>query len=204
MLKLKVCGMRDEKNLSNLIELQPDFIGLIFHEKSPRNISKPILLDLPSNILFTGVFVNKSEDFITQKIAEYGLESIQLHGTESPDFCKKIKESNQKVIKAFNIHPEFDFSALDEYTPYCDYFLFDAFGKDAGGNGITFDWNILNNYKGKTPFLLSGGIDGNMTKNLKEINHPMFKGVDINSKFESAYAYKDIKKVKQFSDELRS
>ena len=78
------------------------------------------------------------------------------------------------MIKAFNIHPEFDFSKLDEYTPYCDYFLFDAFGKNAGGNGITFDWELLNKYKGETPFLLSGGIDAEMAESLKLIDHPMY------------------------------
>lgn len=203
MLQLKVCGMRDEKNLSDLIELRPDFIGLIFHENSPRNISAPVEMELPDNTILTGVFVDKSEAFIMMKISEYGLKAIQLHGKESPIFCEKIKESNQKVIKAFNIHSEFDFSIIDEYAPYCDYFLFDAFGKNAGGNGITFDWNLLDNYIGKTPFLLSGGIDSDMVETLKEIKHSMFKGVDLNSKFEIEPGLKDIEKIKTFKNELR-
>ncbi len=153
MLLLKVCGMRDENNLSDLIQLEPDFIGLIFHENSSRNVSVPVKMELPDNTIITGVFVDKDEAFIMRKNSEYGLKAIQLHGKESSVFCKKIKELDKKVIKAFNIHSEFDFSALDEYSPYCDYFLFDAFGKNAGGNGITFDWNLLNNYKGETPFL---------------------------------------------------
>lgn len=203
-MKLKVCGMRDENNLTNLLKINPDFIGLIFHEKSPRNVSIPIKIELPKNTFLTGVFVDESEAFIIRKISENGLKAIQLHGQESPIFCKKIKELNQKVIKAFNIHSEFDFSALDEYTPYCDYFLFDAFGKNAGGNGITFDWELLKNYTGKTPFFLSGGIDSDMAKTLKEIKHSKFKGVDINSKFEIEPGLKDIEKVNLFKDKIKS
>ena len=155
MLLLKVCGMRDKNNISDLIEIQPDFIGLIFHEKSPRNVEIHTKTSIPSDIGTVGVFVNETEGFVLDKINEFDLKYIQLHGSESPHFCKNIKRLNRKVIKAFNIHPEFDFSELEEYEPYSDYFLFDAFGKQAGGNGVTFNWDLLTKYEGKTPFLLS-------------------------------------------------
>lgn len=203
MLLLKVCGMREENNLSDLIKIQPDFIGLIFHEKSPRNITKQTSTSIPTEIGTVGVFVNETEGFVLDKIDEFNLKYIQLHGSESPHFCKNIKRLNRKIIKAFNIHPDFDFSELDEYAPFCDYFLFDAFGKNAGGNGITFDWNLLNSYNGETPFLLSGGIDSNMAESLKGINHPMYKGIDINSKFEIEPGLKNIEKIKTFKNELR-
>ena len=70
--------------------------------------------------------------------------------------------------------PNFDFAQLKEYEPHCDYFLFDSFGKNPGGNGITFDWDLLNKYKGNTPFLLSGGIQPEMADTLKHFDHPMF------------------------------
>ncbi|PCI97202.1 MAG: N-(5'-phosphoribosyl)anthranilate isomerase [Flavobacteriales bacterium] len=202
MLLLKVCGMRDKNNISDLIKIQPDFIGLIFHEKSPRNVEIHTKTSIPSDIGTVGVFVNETEGFVLDKINEFDLKYIQLHGSESPHFCKNIKRLNRKVIKAFNIHPEFDFSELEEYTPYCDYFLFDAFGKNAGGNGITFDWNLLDNYKGDTPFFLSGGIDAEMAENLRTINHPMYKGVDVNSKFEIEPGLKNIEKIKLFKEKL--
>ena len=202
MLLLKVCGMRDKNNISDLIEIQPDFIGLIFHEKSPRNVEKHTKTSIPSDIGTVGVFVNETEGFVLDKINEFDLKYIQLHGSESPHFCKNIKRLNRKVIKAFNIHPEFDFSELEEYEPYSDYFLFDAFGKNAGGNGITFDWNLLDNYKGDTPFFLSGGIDAEMAENLRTINHPMYKGVDVNSKFEIKPGLKNIEKIKLFKEKL--
>tara|TARA_B100000809_G_C15016928_1_gene487031 strand:- start:363 stop:977 length:615 start_codon:yes stop_codon:yes gene_type:complete len=204
MLLLKVCGMKEEQNLSDLIKVQPDFIGLIFHKKSPRNITKYSSTSIPKEIRTVGVFVNETEGFVLDKINEFDLKYIQLHGAESPHFCKNIKRLNRKVIKAFNIHPEFDFSKLEEYTPYCDYFLFDAFGKNAGGNGITFDWELLDKYTGETPFLLSGGIDSEMAESLKEISHPMYKGVDINSKFEIEPGLKNIEKIKLFKDKITS
>ena len=203
MLLLKVCGMREEKNISDLIEIQPNFIGLIFHEKSPRDITAPIDIKLPKSTMLTGVFVEENEELIMQRVAEHGLKAIQLHGNESPKFCATLKEKELIIIKAFNINPEFDFSGLDKYAPYCDYFLFDAFGQHAGGNGITFDWKLLENYKGETPFLLSGGINSGMAEILKSINHPQFKGVDVNSKFEIEPGLKNIEKIKTFKNELR-
>ena len=202
-LKLKVCGMREEENLSQLIRLQPDFIGLIFHEKSDRDVTKSIDIKLPDDINLTGVFVEESESFILDKVAKYNLKAIQLHGNESPDFCKKLQDKGLLILKAFNIHDTFDFSTTIPYQGLCTYFLFDAFGKKAGGNGITFNWKLLDHYKGVTPFLLSGGIDENMTENLKEVKHPLFKGVDINSKFELKPGLKDIDKIKLFKEQIK-
>ena len=197
-IKLKVCGMRDPNNIAELIQVQPDFIGFIFHSKSPRNVTEKLGIDIPDHIIPVGVFVEESEKFILQKAATYQLKAIQLHGYESPQFCEKLKASGLIVIKAFNIHKAFDFEMLKEYASYCDYFLFDAFGKNAGGNGITFNWQLLSNYLGETPFFLSGGIDETMALTINKISHPQFIGVDINSGFEMSPALKDIEKIKNF------
>lgn len=204
MLKLKVCGMRDEVNLNALIELKPDFIGFIFHEKSSRNVTDLIATTVPEYISKVGVFVNKPIEFIDGKITNYSLDYIQLHGIESPKFCSELKDKGVKIVKAFNVSDNFDFTTLRSYEPFCDYFLFDAFGKQAGGNGIVFNWDLLQNYNGNTPFLLSGGIDKTMAGTIKNFNHSKFIGIDINSGFETAPAMKNIKNIKAFKHELYS
>ena len=204
MLKLKVCGMREETNIEALSELKPDFMGLIFHEKSSRNVTNTISITIPEDISKVGVFVNKPIEFITEKITDFDLDYIQLHGNESPELCSELKNKGLKIIKAFNISEVFDFTTLKSYEPFCEYFLFDAFGKQAGGNGIVFNWKLLNNYKGEIPFLLSGGINDSMVDTIKNFNHPKFVGIDINSGFETAPAIKNIKNIKAFKHELYS
>lgn len=204
MLQLKVCGMTQQENVQQLAKLKPDYVGLIFHEKSPRNIAFENTIQVPENMRKVGVFVNETEGFILDRIEQFNFKYVQLHGNESPHFCKKVKQLNRKIIKAFNIHEGFDFSQLSAYEPYCDYFLFDALGENAGGNGIQFNWTLLSNYKGETPFFLSGGITPGTVKKLKEFEHPRFAGVDINSGFETTPGIKDVAKIKQFRNELYS
>lgn len=197
--------MRDKENIEALSVLKPDFIGFIFHEKSSRNITEPLAINLPDSISKVGVFVNKSIEFISDKADQFNLNYIQLHGNESPEFCKKLKKQlNIGVIKAFNISDDFKFNNLEPYEPFCDYFLFDAFGKQAGGNGITFNWTLLEQYTEETPFLLSGGINETMADNIKQFQHQKCIGIDINSGFEISPAMKNINKIKVFKNELYS
>lgn len=203
MLQLKVCGMKYLDNIRELTQIQPNFIGLIFHEKSPRNVNGIFSEKIAKDISLVGVFVNETESFIKDKVNVYNLSHIQLHGDESPKFCEQIKKLNQVIIKAFNIHEGFDFSLLNKYEEHCDFFVFDAFGKNPGGNGITFNWELINNYKGETPFLLSGGITENMTDQIKKIDHQKFVGIDINSGFEIEPGLKNIEKIKLFKHDLQ-
>ncbi len=203
-IHLKVCGMREPENIAALAVLQPDFIGFIFHELSPRYCEKVPDVMIPKTIRKTGVFVNNPEDYILQKKEIFQLDYIQLHGAESPLFCQKIRKSVAPVIKAFNLNEHFDFNRLEAYASCCKFFLFDASGPKSGGNGIPFNWKLLEKYHGTTPFLLSGGINESMTVAIKQINHPAFYGVDINSRFETLPGIKDINKIKRFKYELQS
>ena len=203
-IHLKVCGMKEAGNITELVALHPDFIGFIFHELSPRYCDRPPETMIPEYIRKVGVFVNKSQEYILLIKEEYQLDMIQLHGTESPDFCREIQQSVAPVIKAFNLHDDFNFDTLKPYEEACAFFLFDASGPLAGGNGIIFNWQILEQYRGTTPFLLSGGIDENMAEAIKRINHPAFYGIDINSRFETLPGIKDVNKIKRFKNELQS
>lgn len=201
-LKLKVCGMCNAQNITHLVELKPDFIGFIFHDSSPRFCFTVPKIRIPEKIAKVGVFVNKPVDYILQKKEEFGLNMAQLHGQESPEFCREIEKNGLPAIKAFNIKPGFDFEKLQAYEAACTLFLFDAAGKKAGGNGIVFNWGLLQNYHREKPFLLSGGISPALAEKIKNFSHPSFYGIDINSGFEIEPGIKNIEKIKAFKNEL--
>ncbi len=199
-LKIKVCGMKDDNNIKELMELQPDYMGFIFYEKSKRDVqgvlNQELLLSFPKSIKKTGVFVNASTAFILEKVETYQLDAVQLHGQESPEQAKEIKDKGLEVFKAFSVGETFDFAQLESYKGAVDYFLFDTKGKEVGGNGFTFDWTILNDYDNEVPFLLSGGLDGNNIEDVKKLSHLNIYAVDVNSKFEIEPALKDIDMLK--------
>jgi len=197
-MKIKVCGMRDKENIEALEALQPDYMGLIFYDKSARNVEELVANDL--SVEKVGVFVNASDKEISQKAETYNFKIVQLHGSESPEFCEEIKGKGFTVIKAFSIDNHFDFSQLEAYKPVCDLFLFDTKGKLPGGNGSTFDWEVLDQYDNEMPFILSGGIGLEHHEVLKEVankKHWNLHAIDVNSKFETAPAMKDMNSVKE-------
>ncbi len=198
--KIKVCGMRDDANIKELIALHPDYVGFIFFEKSKRDVqgklNQDLLLNFPKSIKKTGVFVDASTEFILQQVETYELDAIQLHGSESPEQAAALKSKGLEVFKAFSIGEAFDFSEIKPYQSNVDYFLFDTKGAEAGGNGYAFDWTILDQYDNKTPFFLSGGLDQNNVTEVKKLKHLNLYGIDVNSKFEIEPAMKDIELLK--------
>ncbi len=212
--------MRDTENIKAIAELQPDYMGFIFYEKSPRAVEVGVWsLSLskcapspPKEIKTVGVFVNESVEKMRETAQKYKLYALQLHGGETPLQCCSLQDEFT-VIKAFSIAGAEDFQQTEAYEGCCDYFLFDTKTHTTpnpspqervvyGGSGTKFDWSLLDNYKGKTPFFLSGGIDLDDVTAIKKIKHPQFFGVDINSRFETNPGMKDIEKVKQFIQEI--
>lgn len=204
---IKVCGIKYKDNLSEVLCAEPDMLGFIFYKPSSRyagdDLSPSDLDKIPIRIIKTGVFVNEDEAGILSRANEYRLDMVQLHGDESAELCKRLKQQGLIIIKAFRINDEFDFSQTDKYAPYSACFLFDARGKDFGGNGISFKWSGLERYKGDTPFLLSGGIGPEMVEEIKSFHHNMFAGIDLNSRFESEPGRKEPKKVMEFFKKIR-
>ncbi len=198
---IKVCGMLHSQNIQELALLKPDFIGFIFYEKSKRYVGSQLdintLNTLPKTIKKVGVFVDESEQIIIEIVEKYHLDYVQLHGEESPDFCKNLKENGIKVIKAFSVDESFDFEATKQYETIADLFLFDTKTAEKGGSGKTFDWQILEKYHGPKPFLLAGGIDENNFEKAKNIKHKYLFGLDINSKFDIEPGLKNIEKLKK-------
>jgi phosphoribosylanthranilate isomerase len=208
-MKIKVCGMRNVENLSSLLALKPDFVGFIFYNKSKRYVEEFPQTKFPKNVKKVGVFVNETVQEVLKKANEFELDCVQLHGNETPEYISQLRLSEVDpkpfsidVIKAFSIDDNFDFRITNSYENVCDYFLFDTKGKDYGGNGIKFNWEILQNYKGRTPFLLSGGISKEDVEGIKKIHHKYFEGVDVNSGFEIEPGLKNIDDIEEFKNKL--
>lgn len=203
-LKIKVCGMRDQENILQIADCNPDYLGFIFYPKSKRYVGEKIDVgSVPKQIQKAGVFVNEEIDELLKICHTNNLQVAQLHGNENPEYCKKVKEADLVVFKAFAIDQSFDFSVLNNYSGTVNYFLFDTKGDLPGGTGEKFEWKLLDNYKLDIPFFLSGGIKPEDVLKIKAIIHPQLYGVDINSGFETAPAMKDVSKVSQFIKSLR-
>jgi phosphoribosylanthranilate isomerase len=205
-MKIKVCGLKHQHNIEELMQLPINYMGFIFYKKSPRyiedNLSYNFIKTIPKTIEKVGVFVNENAESITNKITNYDLDIVQLHGHESSEFCKVLK-SQIKIIKAFQINNDFDFTQLENYIPHVDYFLFDTATKNYGGSGQLFDWQILEKYNYNVPFFLSGGINENSIDDLKKINYQQLFAIDINSKFETEPGLKNITQIKTFISNLK-
>jgi phosphoribosylanthranilate isomerase len=209
-MKIKVCGNSDLGQLEELNNLEVDYAGLIFYEQSPRYVLKKMkgkeVKHLDLSMEKAGVFVNASEDEIMKQIDDFGLDIVQLHGDETASFCNRISDQ-VKVIKAFRI-ADLDTNIdwlVKEYDEACDYYLFDKGSAGLyGGTGKKFDWSLLEKSVIGKPFFLSGGIDINDVKALKNFKHSFFYGVDINSKFEKEPGIKDMELVKDFVTQVKN
>ncbi|MBK7872825.1 MAG: phosphoribosylanthranilate isomerase [Saprospiraceae bacterium] len=215
-MKVKVCGLNDSTNIEELAQLPIDFMGFIFYKKSPRNaldgkfekwISKNG--NVLGKIKRVGVFVNAEIEEILNKVHDFELDYVQLHGEESPGYCKEIQSfwaastlRSARFIKAFAVDADFDFAQTRAYEGICSLFLFDTKTAQHGGSGVSFDWQLLEKYKGNTPFLLSGGIDEEDAEAIRALDFPKLYGVDVNSRFELKPGVKDIDKIKRFLEAL--
>ena len=209
---IKVCGMRDADNIREVEQLFTHhsylftpLMGFIFYPKSSRYVSE-VPAYLPTKCKRVGVFVDASTDEIIQKIQDFSLDAIQLHGNESPERIRLLREHAATprpcIIKAFNIATAEDLKSTAPYSGLVDYFLFDTKGPSVGGNGEKFDWSILDGYDGPTPFLLSGGIGPDDAERLSSFHHPKCVGIDLNSKFESVPALKDVTTLSRFLNKI--
>ena len=201
---LKVCGLTQAENISMVSSLDVSFMGFIFYEKSKRFVGSHFKMPTfsNSNSKKVGVFVNETEDKIIEIIDRHKLDLVQLHGDETPEDCKSLSKKGILVMKAFGIDHQFNFEHLSHYAPHCTYFLFDTKSIHYGGTGVRFDWDLLNQYKGETPFLLSGGLNPGSLESLTGYSHPNWVGVDFNSGFESEVGIKNFDLLKSFIGRL--
>lgn len=201
---VKVCGMRNAENIREVERAGADLLGFIFYAKSPRFVTEANEAILNCPLKKVGVFVNAPTAEILQTAKDYKLDYIQLHGNESPEECLALRKEGFAVFKALPVESADDLRKTESYEGTVDYFLFDTKCADYGGSGKRFNWSVLSHYKGKTPFLLSGGINPDSIDDLLKFHHPQLAGIDLNSGFESAPAMKDALALNIFITKFRN
>ena len=219
---IKVCGMRDARNIHEVSQLGIDWIGLDFIPNSERYVSQiascagiipdySSLSDLSSDKLsqqkegpvLCGVFADDMPQNIVTRVVNFNLDIVQLNGDESSVMIDNLRRTLDpdihagiKIMKRLVITKREDIEKYKEYAEGADYFLFDI-------QENLKDWSILEAYDGKVPFLVSGNIGAEDIENIKALSHPLFYGISVNEKFESAPAVKDIALLKDFLEKIK-
>ncbi|XWN38243.1 MAG: phosphoribosylanthranilate isomerase [Balneola sp.] len=203
--KIKICGISNLEDGRFASGLFVDYLGFIFYDKSPRYIEPAKAgaiinwLEGPEKV---GVFVNQPLDEVNATAKETGLDLVQLHGNETPEYCELIEKP---IIKAFHITLDSTKESLQEkinqYNDIVDFFLFDSkVGDQWGGTGKTFDWDIVKDLTSK-PFFLSGGLNSDNVKKAIETLDPY--AVDISSSIEEEPGLKDLEKMEIFVNTVK-
>ena len=221
---IKVCGMRDAQNIREVSQLGVDMIGMVFYPKSPRYVEmqsshagiipdyvkEDINIKSAKSPARVGVFVDDMVQNIVTRVVNYHLDYVQLHGNEPREMCENLRltldpdiRPGIKIIKAISVSDASDIQKYKEYVGAVDLFLFDTKCKTVGGSGQQFDWQVLEQYDGEIPFLLSGGIGPEDASRLHAFHHPKCIGIDLNSRFEIEPGVKDVEKLKEFLNEIQ-
>ncbi len=197
----KICGLKKRESLICCEENKVDFFGMIFYEKSPRNITLNeaiILTNLSKELKIkpVGVFVNHNINDLKKIILSLNLKYIQLHGNEDQPYIDEIKKQfNLKIIKKVSIQTVEDINTINGYKNI-DYLLFDYKPKRnelPGGNSKSFDWNLLKGQKIDLPWFISGGINETNIKNVQNVLNP--HGIDLSSGVEELSGIKSNTKI---------
>lgn len=201
--RIKVCGITNQEDARVAAAAGADGLGFIFVEQSPRLVEpdmvRAIAGQLPPLVDRIGVFVDQEIEVVEEIIHYCGLTLVQLHGSESPEYCRNV---SCKVIKSFAIGPGAENEALAAFADAASGFLLDTYHRDmAGGTGMTFDWSLVERVKPPGPVILAGGLNPeNISEAVLQVK-PF--AVDVNSGVEYQPGRKDPDKLKRFINEVR-
>jgi len=205
-MKIKVCGLTQKSQVEALAKMGVQYAGFIFYPKSPRYVLRHMTLQDIQNIRYdvqkVGVFVNENLEKVLEMVDAAGLDMVQLHGDETPAYCKTISE-HAKTIKAFQVKSQAAMLVhIAEYKNSVDLFLFDTPSSKYGGTGEKFDWNAIADWDLEKEFLLSGGISPQDIEKIDTFSQfPIAKdlhALDLNSQFETEPGVKDLALLENF------
>ena len=205
-LAVKICGLTDPAALGAAVEGGASWLGLVFYPPSPRALSPEVAADLaahaPAGRTLVGVFVAPDDALLDRVLARVPLHAVQLHGAETPERVRAIKaRTGRAVIKALPVAEPADLAPASSYAAVADMLLFDARpprepGRLPGGNGLAFDWRLLQDLRLARPWLLSGGLSvANLEAAVTLCRPP---AVDVSSGVERSPGQKDPAKIRDF------
>lgn len=207
-MRVKICGLTDLNQAREIVVRGANSIGFICVRQSPRYIKpekiREIVTALPDNIDKVGVFADHSLTEISEVIQAAGLTSAQLHGSETPEFCDRLRgilPQNIELIKAFRIKTAASLDDVKEYSDKVNTLLLDAYHPQMlGGTGHTIDWQDLEQFAPDLPWLLAGGLTpSNVNDALSRLKPD---GIDLSSGVERSPGDKDLTKVTQLFKQL--
>jgi len=201
MTSVKVCGITRLQDALVAEKYGASAIGFIFHNNSPRLVSvnevREWVSAIPKKLIKVGVFVDSDVDNINIITDSLGLDMVQLHGSESPEYCKEI---SVPVVKVFRVGEGFNPKILEDYI--VEAFLFDTYKKgNPGGTGESFNWKIISRLETDVPIILSGGLTAKNVGDGINTVHP--SAVDVNSGVESRPGIKDALKIQAFMKRVK-
>ena len=204
MVKIKICGITNLEDALLAAELGADALGFIFYAKSPRQVApetaRAIIAQLPPFVAAVGVFVDEAAAVVQELAAQVGLDWVQLHGQESPEYCRNL---GRKVIKGFRIQDEDSLRLLADYQGAAQALLLDTYKKgQVGGTGEIFDWHLARKAKKYGPIILAGGLTSENVAQAIATAGPA--AVDAASGTEAAPGKKDPAKLRAFFEAVRS
>ena len=209
MIEIKLCGLKEPSHIEAAFSLGIKYLGFVFFDKSPRflrNDSAKSLISLtPPGIIKVGLVVNPSDECLNS-ISGLNLDMLQLHGSESIDRVKEIKSKfNFSLIKAIGIKEKKDLDLVERYSEVADHLLIDAKPSSntslPGGNGIKFDWTILEKKSWSFPWFLAGGLNANNITEALRITKA--QKVDLSSGVEDSNGRKSINKITSFVKKIK-
>ena len=210
MTAVKICGLSDPQNLQTAIDAGTRFVGFVFYEPSPRNVSFDTAWNLaravPTSIRSVGLFVDPDDELLERVLTGIQLDMVQLHGNETPGRVAEIKDKyKMEVMKAIRVREESDLEGIEGFDAAADWLLFDSKPEKAtlpGGTGHSFDWSLLEGRTFAKPWMLGGGLSPeNVGDAIKQLSP---NAVDVSSGVESAPGQKDPAKIKAFIEAVKS